>query len=50
MNADLDRCEREIGRIRQEPENYAPGWLLALAEADWQAERREILEAAKCKG
>lgn len=41
----LTRCDAEIARIRREP---LPCWLAALAELDWEAERREIMSDCGC--
>ena len=39
LAAELRRIDDEVAAIRGQDAERAPGWLLALAEADWEAER-----------
>lgn len=39
LAAELRRIDAEVAAIRAQEGGGAPGWMLALAEADWEAER-----------
>jgi len=43
----MNRCDREIAALHQD--THTPCWYLAIAEADWQAERSLILEAVEAR-